>query len=89
MPATAAQYGVKDILDPVQNVRAGARHLRDMLVIFNENLQLALAAYNAGQGAVMGAGNRIPNYSETRAYVPRVLQFYERYKAALVRNAPL
>ena len=81
MPDTARRYAVSDIWDPVQNLRGGARYLRDLLMIFNDNLSLALAAYNAGENAVIRAGRRIPPYAETRNYVPRVLGYYTRYRA--------
>lgn len=80
MPETAARYGVKNILDPLENLQGGARYLRYLLGLFKNNLDLVLAAYNAGEGAVMQAGNRIPNYAETKAYVPSVLTHYDRYK---------
>ena len=73
MPQTARQLGVRDPFDPAQNVAAGAAHLRSLLDRFNGNLELALAAYNAGEVAVVRAGYRIPPFAETRAYVPRVL----------------
>jgi soluble lytic murein transglycosylase-like protein len=79
MPATATRYAVSDIWDPRQNLNGGARYLRDLLGMFNNNLTLALAAYNAGEGAVIQHGNRIPPYAETRTYVPRVLQHYKLY----------
>lgn len=79
MPDTAARYGVKDIWDPLQNLQGGARYLRFLLGLFNHNMDLVLAAYNAGEGAVMQAGNKIPNYAETRAYVPSVLTQYQNY----------
>ena len=82
MPATAKRYGVTDLLNPLENMRAGARYLRDLLAMFDNNMRLAIAAYNAGEGAVMRSGNAIPNYPETRAYVPRVLQHYESYRAS-------
>ena len=81
MPDTARRYGVSDRLNPLENVRGGTRYLRDLLAMFNNNMRLAIAAYNAGEGAVMRSGNRIPPYAETRAYVPRVLQHYERNRA--------
>jgi soluble lytic murein transglycosylase-like protein len=81
MPDTAKRYGVTDLLNPLENLRAGARYLRDLLGMFNNNLRLVLAAYNAGEGAVIRSGNAIPNYPETRAYVPRVLQHYEVYRS--------
>ena len=76
MPETARRYQVTDIWDPRQNLSAGARYLRDLLAMFNNNLGLALAAYNAGENAVIQHGNRIPPYPETRSYVPRVMQHY-------------
>ena len=79
MPATAKRYSVSDIWDPKQNLNGGASYLRDLLSMFNNNLSLALAAYNAGEGAVIQHGNRIPPYAETRTYVPSVLQHYRLY----------
>ncbi|ATE60499.1 lytic transglycosylase domain-containing protein [Thauera sinica] len=75
MPATAQRYGVSDPLDPDDNLRGGIRYLRDLLDQFGST-ELALAAYNAGEGAVMRHGYAIPPYAETQAYVPRVLQRY-------------
>ena len=80
MPETAQRYGVSNIYDPAQNVHAGARYLRDLMRKFNDDLSLALAAYNAGEDAVVRYGNRIPPYRETREYVPRVMNFYRRYR---------
>jgi soluble lytic murein transglycosylase-like protein len=73
MPATAERFGVVDPFDPRQNVRAGARYLRQLLELFGGELRLALAAYNAGEQAVIRSGHRIPPYAETQRYVPRVL----------------
>ncbi|MBL8383994.1 MAG: lytic transglycosylase domain-containing protein [Burkholderiales bacterium] len=73
MPATARAYGVADAYDPAQNLRAGARYLRDLLALFNGDVALALAAYNAGPRSVVAARMAIPPYRETRAYVPAVL----------------
>lgn len=81
MPATGKRYGAKNLLNPLENVRAGARYLSDLLALFDNNLGLVLAAYNAGEGAVRRSGNAIPPYPETRAYVPRVLRQYEMYLA--------
>ena len=83
MPQTAKRYGVADAFDPVQNLNGGARYLRDLLRLFNNNTSLALAAYNAGEQAVMKHGNRIPPYRETLNYVPQVLDFYQRYRTGL------
>ncbi|HLP97450.1 MAG TPA: lytic transglycosylase domain-containing protein [Sideroxyarcus sp.] len=80
MPATARHYGVADPLDPVQNLHGGAKHLRYLLKMFNNDVSLALAAYNSGEAAVAKYGNRIPSYSETMNYVPRVLGFYRKYQ---------
>ena len=82
MPETAQRYGVSNIYDPAQNVHAGARYLRDLMRKFNDDLSLALAAYNAGEDAVIRYGNRIPPYRETREYVPRVMDLYRRYRPA-------
>lgn len=73
MPATAAHYGVTNPEDPAQNIDAGVRHLKDLLSRHQGNVALALAAYNAGQGAVAKHGSRIPPYRETMLYVPAVL----------------
>lgn len=83
MPQTAKRYGVVDAFDPLQNLDGGAQYLRDLLRMFNNNVSLALAAYNAGEHAVMKHGNRIPPYRETLNYVPRVLDFYQRYRTGL------
>jgi len=76
IPATAQRYGVQDSYDPGQNIHGGTRYLRDLMKMFNGNLELAIAGYNAGENAVIRAGNRIPPYPETMAYVPKVLNFY-------------
>lgn len=80
MPAIARHYGVSDPLDPVQNLHGGAKHLRYLLKTFNNDVSLALAAYNSGETAVAKHGNRIPSYGETMSYVPRVLGFYRKYQ---------
>jgi soluble lytic murein transglycosylase-like protein len=79
MPETARRYQVSDIWDPRQNLSGGARYLRDLLAMFNNNVSLALAAYNAGEKAVIDSGNRIPPYPETRNYVPQVMRHYHLY----------
>jgi soluble lytic murein transglycosylase-like protein len=81
MPETAKRYGVKNRLDPAQNISGGARYLRDLIRMFNNDLQLAVAAYNAGENAVVRAGNHIPPFQETMAYVPRVMTYYRKYRA--------
>lgn len=80
MPETAKRYGVKNRLDPAQNISGGARYLRDLIRMFNNDVQLAVAAYNAGENAVVRAGNRIPPYAETMTYVPRVMSYYKKYR---------
>ncbi len=81
MPVTAKHYGVKDLFDPTQNIQGGVTFLRDLLRQFNGNVELALAAYNAGSTAVVRAGNRIPPLAETQAYVPKVIDHYRRLRA--------
>jgi soluble lytic murein transglycosylase-like protein len=76
MPATAAQYGILDRFDPAANVSGGARYLRAMLDRYHGNLGLALAAYNAGPGAV-DAAHGIPSFLETRSYISRVTAAYK------------
>lgn len=82
MPQTAERYGVTDRFDPAQNIQGGARYLRDLKVMFGNNLHLVLAAYNAGENAVMKYGKRIPPYRETIAYVPKVMSHYKKYRGA-------
>lgn len=77
-PATARRYGVKNIYDPGENVRAGARYLSDLLTRYGSNLELALAAYNAGEDAVERYGRHVPPFRETLAYVPSVMKVYQR-----------
>ncbi|MEO8009151.1 MAG: lytic transglycosylase domain-containing protein [Betaproteobacteria bacterium] len=83
MPDTAKRYGVKNRLDPAQNISGGARYLRDLIRMFKNDLQLAIAAYNAGENAVLRAGNRIPPYQETMTYVPRVMSYYRKYRTTI------
>jgi soluble lytic murein transglycosylase-like protein len=77
MPATAARFGISDSFDPRQNVSAGARYLKFLLDRFGQNVSLALAAYNAGEDAVDRNGGQIPPFTETMAYVPRVLKIFK------------
>lgn len=83
MPETGQRYGVRDLTDPAANIHGGSRYLRDLLRLFKQNLRLALAAYNAGENAVIRYGNKIPPYQETQLYVERVLQYYRRYQTPL------
>lgn len=100
MPATASQYGVPGADDTLQanlrrldlNVDAGSRYLRALLNRYDGNLELTLAAYNAGEGAVQRAGNRVPDYAETRNYVSRIMANYQPsttgVAATAARSAP-
>ncbi|MDP3250162.1 MAG: lytic transglycosylase domain-containing protein [Polaromonas sp.] len=89
MPPTAQRYGVradknspieKKLTDPKTNIRAGSRYLRYLIDLFPGQLELAVAAYNAGEGAVQRYGNKIPNYPETKNYVKTVMQLYSHLK---------
>jgi soluble lytic murein transglycosylase-like protein len=82
MPATAERYGVRDRTDPVSNIDGGSRYLRDLLAMFKNDLKLAVAAYNAGENAVIRNGHQIPPYAETQDYVRKVLDYYRQYLAA-------
>ena len=76
MPDTARRFGVSDIFDPRQNVEGGAKYVRWLLDYFGGDVRLALAGYNAGEGAVLKYGRRIPPYAETQNYVRRIFQRY-------------
>lgn len=78
MPGTAARYGVRNSYDVAQNIAGGTRYLKDLLKMFNGRVDLALAGYNAGEGAVMKYGNKIPPYDETRNYVRLILKRYTK-----------
>jgi len=80
VPETAKDYKVDDPFDPEDNIDGGVRVLRDLMGYFNNNLKLALAAYNAGKGAVIRYGFKIPPYIETINYVERVLGHYNLLK---------
>ena len=89
MPATAERFGLaadkktsleKKLTEPRTNIKVGSRYLNYLLNLFPGELELAVAAYNAGEGAVQRAGNRIPNYKETQNYVKTVLQLYRVLK---------
>lgn len=78
-PATAAQLGVGNAYDPAQNIWGGTRYVRGLLERFHGDLRLAVAAYNAGPGAVEKYGG-VPPYAQTQAYVDNVLESYRKYK---------
>lgn len=92
MPGTAERYGVANARDPDANLRGGVRYLCDLLKMFDNDLSLALAGYNAGENAVIRYNRRIPPFAETRAYVPKVLANYRRMRptpdAAVGYRAP-
>jgi soluble lytic murein transglycosylase-like protein len=76
MPGTAARFGVTNIWDPKQNIEGGARYMRFLLDLFGGDIKLALAGYNAGEGAVIKYGYQVPPYSETQEYVRRIGRRY-------------
>jgi soluble lytic murein transglycosylase-like protein len=80
MPATARRFGSNNSADPRQNILTGSRYLRWLLDFFDEDVELAIAAYNAGEAAVVQAGNKIPRFAETQRYVPKVLSIYKNSK---------
>ena len=88
MPDTARQHNVLDAYNPLENIEGGVRHLRLLLSRYRGNLELSLAAYNAGINAVERHGG-IPPYAETRQYVQRVLRFYDGYRGTGVQNVRL
>jgi hypothetical protein len=79
MPQTAEQWSVIDIFDPRQNIEGGVKHLKHLLETFENNLDLSIAAYNAGKEAVI-RNYSIPPFNETQNYVRKVLKYYESYK---------
>jgi soluble lytic murein transglycosylase-like protein len=80
MPDTARRYGVQNSCDPADNINGGVKYLKDLLEMFEGNLELAVAAYNAGENAVIRHGRKIPPYAETVHYVPKVLGFYKKFQ---------
>lgn len=85
MPATAVAMYVEDAFDPRENIHGGVRYLRVLTNLFDGDLVKVIAAYNAGPGAVQRAGG-VPNFAETKAYVERVLRFYEQYREEEARG---
>lgn len=80
LPTTAQRFGINDPASTQANLNAGTRYLRTLLDLFDQRLDLALAAYNAGEGAVMRHNNQIPPYRETQLYVPAVLSKYDEWQ---------
>ena len=98
LPVTGERYGIRGdtrrsasekLFDPAINLRVGTRYLRDLLARFENDLSLALAAYNAGEGAVATHDNAVPPFAETRDYVRRVTQVYALYRPASSRPSPV
>ncbi len=82
MPDTARRYGVttKEIKQPGKNIKAGSQYLADLIRMFDGDIRLALAGYNAGENVVVRYGHKVPPYAETQAYVPRVLRVYDQLR---------
>jgi Transglycosylase SLT domain len=76
MPGTAARFGVRNAFDPAQNIFGGTQYLKELLTMFGGRIDLALASYNAGEGAVLKYGSNVPPYRETREYVKRISSRY-------------
>lgn len=89
MPGTSARFGVRRPSDPAQNIAGGTRYLRQLIEKFNGRVDLVLASYNAGEGAVMKFGGRVPPYRETRDYVKRISYRYRRNKAVALTSPTL
>jgi soluble lytic murein transglycosylase-like protein len=83
MPQTARRFGVADPWQPLADLDGGARYLSHLLGLFDGDLRLALAGYNAGEGSVLAAGRRIPPFKETQAYVPAVLDRLRHWRGVL------
>ncbi|WP_455921049.1 lytic transglycosylase domain-containing protein [Pseudomonas putida] len=78
MPETARELGVDNVYDPAANIQGGARYLKRLMTLFDNDMALAVAAYNAGPEAVLSRGKVIPPFAETQRYVPNVLRQYRR-----------
>ncbi len=83
MPATAKELGVRDSFNPEQNIHGGVKYYKQLLVQFNGNVKLALAAYNAGRGRVMQYKG-IPPFKDTRYYIKKVLEYHQRYSSQTI-----
>jgi soluble lytic murein transglycosylase-like protein len=84
MPGTSRRFGVRRPSDPSQNVAGGTRYLKQLLDQFSGRIDLVLASYNAGEGAVLRFGGKVPPYRETRDYVKRISYRYRRTKPVMV-----
>lgn len=82
MPDTARRFGVENSFDPAQNIHGGVKYLSQLIAMFNGDKALAVAAYNAGENAVIRAGNKVPPYAETQHYVPKVLGLYRKFQSS-------
>lgn len=80
LPATARRFGVSQLFDPAENIKAGVKYLSYLLKLFHNDVALAVAAYNAGENAVIKYGNHVPPYKETLQYVPKVLKLYNSFR---------
>ena len=89
MPGTSARLGVRRPSDPAQNISGGTRYLKQLLQRFDGRIDLVLASYNAGEGAVMKFGRRVPPYRETRDYVKRISYRYRRTKPVVPAKSDL
>jgi soluble lytic murein transglycosylase-like protein len=89
MPGTSARLGVRRPSDPGQNIAGGARYLKQLLEQFDGRIDLVLASYNAGEGAVRKFGGKVPPYRETRNYVKRISYRYHRNKLGAPVNGDL
>jgi soluble lytic murein transglycosylase-like protein len=91
MPGTAAHFGVRRPFDPAENIMGGTKYLKQLLENFNGRVDLVLAGYNAGEGAVAKYGGRVPPYRETRNYVQRISKRYGQsrsFVAGTTETAP-
>ena len=89
MPGTSARFGIRRPSDPGQNIAGGTRYLKQLIGQFNGRIDLVLASYNAGEGAVMKFGGKVPPYKETRAYVKRISYRYRGSKSKITQTVSL
>jgi len=89
MPGTAARFGVSRPADPAQNIAGGTRYLKQLIAQFDGRVDLVLASYNAGEGAVLKFGRKVPPYRETRDYVKKISYRYRRNRSTVFANGEL